>query len=171
MDILFIADPLATFKTYKDTTYAMMREAAKRGHKLHHTLAGELSVQNGKVAAQAAPFQFIGAKDDHDHEWFKPQGKVQAALTEFDAVIMRTDPPFDMQYLYSTQLLTLAEQQNAAFYPLTQGENSPEEFARHCAAEQGTLGVVQAADNRHAYTLVCRSADGTLAYGYGIGRR
>ena len=66
---------------------------------------------------------------------------------------------------------TVAEQQNAAFYPLTQGENSPEEFARHCAAEQGTLGVVQAADNRNAYTLVCRSTDGTLAYGYGVGRR
>ena len=66
---------------------------------------------------------------------------------------------------------TTAEQQNAVFHPLTQGENSPEEFARHCAAEQGTLGVVQAADNRNAYTLVCRSADGTLAYGYGIGRR
>ena len=116
MNILFIADPLATFKTYKDTTYAMMREAVKRGHKLHHTLAGELYVQNGKVVAQAAPFQFIGAKDDHDHEWFKPQGKVQAALTEFDAVIMRTDPPFDMQYLYSTQLLTLAEQQGAKVF-------------------------------------------------------
>ena len=66
---------------------------------------------------------------------------------------------------------TVAEQQNAAFHPLTQGENSPEEFARHCAAEHGTLGVVQAADNQNAYTLVCRSADGTLAYGYGIGRR
>ena len=66
---------------------------------------------------------------------------------------------------------TVAEQQNAAFHPLTQGENSPEEFARHCAAEHGTLGVVQAADNRNAYTLVCRSTDGTLAYGYGIGRR
>ena len=66
---------------------------------------------------------------------------------------------------------TVAEQQNAVFHPLTQGENSPEELARHCAAEQGTLGVVQAADNRHAYTLVCRSADGTLACGYGIGRR
>ena len=116
MNILFIADPLATFKTYKDTTYAMMREAAKRGHKLYHTLAGELSVQNGKVVAQASHFQFIGAKDDHDHEWFKPQGKVQAALTEFDAVIMRTDPPFDMQYLYSTQLLTLAEQQGAKVF-------------------------------------------------------
>ena len=114
MNILFIADPLATFKTYKDTTYAMMREAAKRGHKLHHTLACELSVQNGRVVAQAAPFQFIGAKDDH--EWFKPQDKVQAALTDFDAVIMRTDPPFDMQYLYSTQLLTLAEQQGAKVF-------------------------------------------------------
>ena len=66
---------------------------------------------------------------------------------------------------------TVAEQQNTAFHPLTQGENSPEEFARHCAAEQGTLGVVQAADNRNVYTLVCRSTDGTLAYGYGIGRR
>ena len=66
---------------------------------------------------------------------------------------------------------TVAEYQNAAFHPLTHGENSPEEFARHCAAEQGTLGVVQAADNRNAYTLACRSADGTLAYGYGIGRR
>ena len=66
---------------------------------------------------------------------------------------------------------TVAEQQNAAFYPLTQGENSHEEFAQHCAAEHGTLGVVQAADNRNTYTLVCRSADGTLAYGYGIGHR
>ena len=66
---------------------------------------------------------------------------------------------------------TVAEQQNATFHPLTQGENSHEEFARHCAAEHGTLGVVQAADNRNAYTLACRSADGTLAYGYGVGRR
>ena len=64
-----------------------------------------------------------------------------------------------------------AEQQNAVFHPLTQGENSPEEFARHCAAEHGTLGVVRAAEHRHAYALACRSADGTLTYGYGIGRR
>ena len=151
MNILFIADPLATFKTYKDTTYAMMREAAKRGHKLHHTLAVELSVQNGNVVAQAAPFQFIGAKDDHDHEWFKPQGKVQAALTEFDAVIMRTDPPFDMQYLYSTQLLTLAEQQGAKVFNSGQAMRDFNEklailnFARFTAP---TLVSTRAADVR-----------------------
>lgn len=117
MKILFIADPLHTFKTYKDTTYVMMREAAKRGHKLFHTLHSDLNVIDGKVCTQAVPFQFLGAQDDHDSAWF--QAGVQAtqvALTKFDAVIMRTDPPFDLQYLYATQLLTLAEQQGAKVF-------------------------------------------------------
>ena len=116
MDILFIADPLAGFKTYKDTTYAMMREAARRGHRLFHTLSAELSVQNGIVYAAAAPFEFLGAKDDHDHAWFEAGSPVQTALAEFGAVVMRTDPPFDMQYLYATQLLTLAESQGAKVF-------------------------------------------------------
>ena len=51
MHILFIADPMAGFKTYKDTTYAMMREMAARGWRLSHTLSAELSVQNGQVVA------------------------------------------------------------------------------------------------------------------------
>ena len=116
MDILFIADPLAGFKTYKDTTYAMMREAARRGHRLFHTLSAELSVQNSIVYAAAAPFEFLGAKDDYDHEWFEAGSPVQTALAEFGAVVMRTDPPFDMQYLYATQLLTLAESQGAKVF-------------------------------------------------------
>ena len=116
MKILFIADPLSTFKTYKDTTYAMMREMAKRGWRLSHALSGELSVRQGLVTAQAAPFEFIGAKHDRDHEWFAAADKIQTALKDFDAVIMRTDPPFDMQYLYATQLLTLAESQGAKVF-------------------------------------------------------
>ena len=116
MKILFIADPLSTFKTYKDTTYAMMREMAKRGWRLSHALSGELSVRQGLVTAQAAPFEFIGAKHDRDHEWFAVADKIQTALKDFDAVIMRTDPPFDMQYLYATQLLTLAAEQDAKVF-------------------------------------------------------
>ncbi|OSI17411.1 glutathione synthase [Neisseria dumasiana] len=116
MNILFIADPMATFKTYKDTTYAMMREMAMRGWRLSHTLSSELSVKNGVVTAQAATFEFGGAKDDYDKQWFKAADKIQTALKDFDAVIMRTDPPFDMQYLYATQLLTLAEQQGAKVF-------------------------------------------------------
>ncbi len=117
MKILFISDPLETFKTYKDSTYAMMREAANRGIHLYHTLSSELSVQHyGQVVAMARPFKFIGAQHDHDHEWFRATEPVQAALTRFDAVIMRTDPPFDMQYLYTTQLLSLAERQGAKVF-------------------------------------------------------
>ncbi|VEJ20980.1 glutathione synthase [Neisseria animaloris] len=116
MNILFIADPMATFKTYKDTTYAMMREMAMRGWRLSHTLSSELAVKNGVVTAQAAAFEFGGAKDDYDKQWFKAADKIQTALKDFDAVIMRTDPPFDMQYLYATQLLTLAEQQGAKVF-------------------------------------------------------
>ena len=116
MKILFIADPLSTFKTYKDTTYAMMREMAKRGWRLSHALSGELSVRQGLVTAQAAPFEFIGTKHDREHEWFAAADKIQTALKDFDAVIMRTDPPFDMQYLYATQLLTLAAEQGAKVF-------------------------------------------------------
>ena len=116
MNLLFIADPLASFKTYKDTTYAMMREAAQRGHTLFHTLAAQLSVQNGSVVAQASQIQFLGAKDDHDHAWFQAAPAQSLALTQFNAIIMRSDPPFNMQYLYSTQLLTLAEQQGARVF-------------------------------------------------------
>ena len=97
MKVLFIADPMASFKTYKDTTYAMMREMAKRGWQLFHTLSGELSVNGGLVTAQASAFEFLGAKADDDHAWFKSAGKVQTALKEFDAVIMRTDPPTESE--------------------------------------------------------------------------
>lgn len=116
MKVLFIADPMATFKTYKDTTYAMMREMAKRGWQLAHTLSSELSVKQGLVVAQAAPFEFTGAKNHDDRAWFQAAEAVPTALRDFDAVIMRTDPPFDMQYLYATQLLTLAEAQGAKVF-------------------------------------------------------
>lgn len=116
MKILFIADPMHTFKVYKDTTYAMMREAASRGIMLYHTLSSNLFVYNNTVSAKVAPFKFIGAKNDDDKNWFHAGQCVPAALNRFDAVIMRTDPPFDMQYLYATHLLTLAEQQGAKVF-------------------------------------------------------
>ncbi|PIT31455.1 glutathione synthase [Snodgrassella alvi] len=116
MKILFIADPMGSFKTYKDTTYAMMREMSQRGWKLFHTLAGDLSVQNEYVTAKTDEFDFIGAKDKYDHAWFNVLSQQQCTLNSFDAVIMRTDPPFDMQYLYATHLLTLAATQGAHVY-------------------------------------------------------
>ena len=114
MNILFIADDMATFKVYKDTTYVMMREAAKRGHRLFHCFSQDLHIANGLVQTQARAFDFLGAKDDHDHAWFDLQAAQTVALKDFSAVIMRTDPPFNMQYLYATQLLTSAAEQGAS---------------------------------------------------------
>ena len=114
MNILFIADDMATFKVYKDTTYVMMREAAKRGHRLFHCFSQDLHIANGLVQTQARAFDFLGAKDDHDHAWFDLQAAQTVALKDFSAVIMRTDPPFNMQYLYATQLLTLAAEQGTS---------------------------------------------------------
>ena len=114
MNILFIADDMATFKVYKDTTYVMMREAAKRGHRLFHCFSQDLHIANGLVQTQARAFDFLGAKDDHDPAWFDLQAAQTVALKDFSAVIMRTDPPFNMQYLYATQLLTLAAEQGTS---------------------------------------------------------
>ncbi|MBR5941175.1 MAG: glutathione synthase, partial [Neisseriaceae bacterium] len=62
MNILFIADPMSSFKTYKDTTYAMMREMARRNWHLSHATAADLSIKDGMVVADTTPFEFIGAK-------------------------------------------------------------------------------------------------------------
>ncbi len=112
MNILFIADPLATFKVYKDTTFAMMREARRKGHLLAHTLSQNLFVKDGLVCAEITLIHLTGEQED----WFKVTETQMRCLSDFDAVIMRTDPPFDLQYLYATQLLTLAEQQGAKVF-------------------------------------------------------
>lgn len=114
MNILFIADDMATFKVYKDTTYVMMREAAKRGHQLFHCYSEDLHIDTGVVKARVRGFEFLGAQHDDDHAWFAYQDKQILALNQLNAVIMRTDPPFNMQYLYATQLLTMAAEQGAS---------------------------------------------------------
>lgn len=108
MNFLFIADPLASFKIYKDSTYAMMAEAARRGHALHSMLADDLAWREGRVQGLAHVVTLTGSQP-----WFAEDDVRWRDLTEFDAVIMRTDPPFDQAYLYATWLLEMAERQGA----------------------------------------------------------
>jgi len=111
MNVLFIADPLAGFKTYKDSTYAMMVEANRRGHRLYAMLAGDLAWRDGKIIGAVHSFALTGGDP-----WFS-QGEAELRdLAEFDAVIMRTDPPFDQAYLYATWLLEMAERQGARVF-------------------------------------------------------
>jgi len=126
MKLLFVADPLEGFKTYKDSTFAMMRAAAARGHTLHACEARELQWQRGgKVAARVREIALTG--DAHDWFLVLHDSGVAApvALAGFDAVVMRKDPPFDSEYFYATHLLEHAEREGARVF------NSPAALRNH----------------------------------------
>jgi glutathione synthase len=110
MKLAFIVDPLDEFKLYKDSTYAMMREAAQRGHELYAFHPEDLAWMKGAVSAYAARIHLTGQDDS---AWYRPDTHAQVPLTSFDSVLMRKDPPFDMEYVYSTYLLEIAEKQGA----------------------------------------------------------
>ena len=109
MKLAFILDPLDSIKTYKDSSYAMMEEAAARGHALYALHQEGILCRNGRVLGIATPIRLTG--DAHD--WYEAGQPAEVPLAEFDAVLMRKDPPFDMEYIYSTYLLELAEKQGA----------------------------------------------------------
>jgi glutathione synthase len=109
MKIAFLADPLASFKTYKDSTYAMMVEAAKRGHTVYAFEQKDMALEGGVVTANVAEITLTG--DSHD--WYRAAPAHETNLGQFDAIIQRKDPPFDMEYIYGTYLLELAEKQGA----------------------------------------------------------
>jgi glutathione synthase len=119
MNLLFVADPLEGFKTYKDSTFAMMREAAARGHALFACLARDLLWRRGgAVSARARSITLTGDAN----AWFSEQLPADssepplAVLADFDAVVMRTDPPFDSEYFYATHLLEQAEREGARVF-------------------------------------------------------
>jgi glutathione synthase len=112
MKLAFVADPLPSFKIYKDSTYAMMVEAARRGHELHFMLQEGLMWKGGRVVGETSRLALTGDKDP----WYRIASPKEAPLAEFDAVLMRKDPPFDAEYVASTWLLELAQKEGARVF-------------------------------------------------------
>jgi glutathione synthase len=112
MKICFITDPLPSFKVYKDSTYAMMVEAAKRGHELYFMLQEGLMWKGGRVLGECTRLTLTGDKDP----WYRLAAAKETPLAEFDAVLMRKDPPFDAEYVASTWLLELAQKEGARVF-------------------------------------------------------
>ena len=111
MKFLFIIDPPESLKAYKDSTVAMMRSAQKRGHEVFIGEPHALRWQ-GRVSIAA---RRISLTDDDD-DWYGAQAEQRAELTAFDAVVMRKDPPFDLEYMTSTWLLSQAERDGARVF-------------------------------------------------------
>lgn len=112
MQLAFLTDPVQQFKIYKDSTFAMMREANRRGHKIWVFEPDDLALQETKVRARVRTLELTG---DAEH-WYRLGEPEDRALAEFDAVLQRKDPPFDMEYIYATYLLDLAERQGARVF-------------------------------------------------------
>ena len=122
MNFLFIADPLESFKIYKDTTFSMMREAQKRGHQVVACEMTDVRWQQGEaVSAQVRQIRLTGEQAP----WFTETATQRASLKDFDAVVMRKDPPFDSEYFYATHLLGQAEREGAKVF------NSPAALRDH----------------------------------------
>jgi glutathione synthase len=108
MKLLFILDPYANLKIAKDTSIAMMREASARGHKLYVCQQHDVFLRNEIVKVKTQQFQFSDGEN-----WFGLNEVEETLPRDFDAILMRKDPPFDNEYLYSTYLLELAAEQGA----------------------------------------------------------
>ena len=112
MDIAIVLDPLEHIKTYKDSTFAVMREAVRRGHSIHVMEQHDLELRDGLVSGSASRLHML---DDAVH-WYRVDDPAKRPLSGFDAVLMRKDPPFDLEYVYSTYLLELAEAAGARIF-------------------------------------------------------
>ena len=102
MHLALIIDPLESLKPAKDSSIAIMRAAAERGHTVSTIAAGSLLLREGVVLGRA---QQLHIAPRASSQWCSPLDEKHLALRDFDAVLMRQDPPFDLEYLYSTHLL------------------------------------------------------------------
>ena len=112
MDFLFIADPLESFKVSKDSTLAMMRAAQSAGHHLWFCESRNILWRDQSVVADC---QSLAIKPS-GHAWFELGKTESRSLRDFSAVLMRTDPPFDIEYLNTTWLLSAAVRQGARVF-------------------------------------------------------
>ena len=119
--LLFIVDPLESLKAYKDSSVAMMRAAQARGHAVWAAEPAHLHWLKGRVVAAATRLSLT----DNDEDWYRPHETQTRALADFSAVLMRKDPPFDLEYVSSTWLLSAAERDGARVF------NAPDAIRDH----------------------------------------
>lgn len=120
MQWLFIADPIQSFQIKKDSTYAMMQAAQAQGHEVWVAEVDDLFARKDEVFVHACAIRLQslapGAKALKNPRWYAQGELAERPLTDFDAVLMRKDPPFDLEFLYATLLLEQASRAGAKVF-------------------------------------------------------
>ena len=112
MDFAFILDPLLSLKAYKDSSVAMMRALAARGHRIYALQPADIFWTAAGTRTRAVALTLSGDNND----WYREGDVDERALKDYAAVLMRKDPPFDMEYVYTTYLLETAEREGACVF-------------------------------------------------------
>ncbi|HKU17275.1 MAG TPA: glutathione synthase [Steroidobacteraceae bacterium] len=115
--VLVVMDPIDEIKPVKDTTLAMLLAAQKRGWELWYAEQADLWLRDGVANGRVRP---IRVRDDLE-DWFELDRAHARPLADFHAILMRKDPPFDMEYIYTTYILERAEQQGVLVVNRPQG--------------------------------------------------
>ena len=105
LDVAVVMDPIGKIKIGKDSTFAMLLEARRRGHRLHYVLPGGLWLDGSRAMARLAPLE---VRDDPSG-WYTLGEAASRPLASVDVVLMRTDPPVDANYLHDTHILSVAQ--------------------------------------------------------------
>jgi glutathione synthase len=121
LEFLFVIDPPDSLKAYKDTSVAMMRAAQKRGHAVWVCEQHSLHWMKGQAAAVAQRISLT----DNDEDWYRSHEHDTRPLARYSAVLMRKDPPFDLEYVVSTWLLSAAVRAGARVF------NAPDAIRDH----------------------------------------
>ncbi|MCC6750778.1 MAG: glutathione synthase [Deltaproteobacteria bacterium] len=109
VSLAVVMDPISTIKVVKDSTFAMLLEAQRRGFALHYLEQRDLFLRDGRAWGGARPLSVT----DRAERWFELGPPVELPLGTLDAILMRKDPPFDLEYVHTTYLLERAEAEGA----------------------------------------------------------
>lgn len=117
-------DPIERIKIAGDTGFALLLEAQKRGHELHYYTPDRLSMRDGRVFAHVHKLAVRDVEGDH----FTAEPTTHVEMTDFDVILMRQDPPFDLHYITATHLLERIHPQTLVVNNPRQVRNAPEKI-------------------------------------------
>lgn len=104
-----VMDPIESITPKKDSSLAMLLEAERRGAEIHYLRQADLKLIGGVAIGRS---RILNVRDDNN-DWYEKGAESEIALGELDAILMRKDPPFDMEYVYTTYILDRAEEAGA----------------------------------------------------------
>lgn len=166
-DIVVVMDPIGSVKTAKDSTFAMLLEAQRRGHRLFYVIPGGLSLRDGAPMALAAP---LSVQDD-PAQWFDLQPASHLRLGRGQVVLMRKDPPVDAEYIHDTQVLGIAQQAGALVVNDPQGLRDYNEKLAALLFPQCCPPTVVTRDNTMLKAFVAEHGEAVLKPLDGMGGR